>query len=52
MKAWLEARGKEPVDVQQGKTGQFDVLIDEKLVYSRYQTGRFPSDSDLEKIRF
>ncbi len=52
MKAWLETRGNGPVDVQQGKTGQFDVLIDEKLVYSRYQTGRFPSDSDLEKIRY
>jgi predicted Rdx family selenoprotein len=52
VKAWLEARGKAPVDVQQGKTGQFDVIIDEKLVYSRYETGRFPSDSELEKIRF
>jgi len=52
VKAWLEARGKGPVDVQQGKTGQFDIVVDDQLVYSRYQTGRFPSDSDLEKIRF
>lgn len=52
MKAWLEARGNGPVDVQQGKTGQFDIVVDDKLIYSRYQTGRFPSDSDLEKIRF
>ena len=52
MKAWLEARGRGPVDVQQGKIGQFDVVIDEKLVYSRYETGRFPSDADLEKIQF
>ena len=52
MKARLEARGNAPVDVQQGKTGQFDIVVDEKLVYSRYQTGRFPSESDLEKIQF
>ena len=52
MKAWIEARGRGPVDVQPGKSGQFDIVVDEKLVYSRYETGRFPSDSDLEKIQF
>ena len=52
MKAWLEARGRGPVDIQQGKTGQFDVVVDEKLVYSRYETRRFPSDADLEKFTF
>jgi predicted Rdx family selenoprotein len=52
VKAWIEARGHGPVDVQPGKTGQFDVVIDEKLVYSRYETGRFPWDADLEKIKF
>jgi len=35
-----------------GKSGQFDIVVDEKLVYSRYATGRFPSDADLEKIQF
>jgi len=52
VKAWIEARGRVPVDVQPGKSGQFDIVVDEKLVYSRYGTGRFPSDSDLEKIQF
>ena len=52
MKAWIEARGLGPVDVQPGKTGQFDVVVGEMLVYSRYQTGRFPTEADLEKIRF
>ena len=51
MKAWIETRGRGPVDVQPGKSGQFDVVIDEKLVYSRFETGRFPSDADLEKIK-
>ena len=52
MKAWIEARGHGPVDVQPGKAGQFDVAIEEKLVYSRYETGRFPSAADLEMIKF
>ena len=52
MKAWIEARGQGPVDIQPGKTGQFDVVIGETLVYSRYETGRFPWETDLEKIKF
>jgi predicted Rdx family selenoprotein len=52
VKAWIEARGRGPVEIQPGKAGQFDVVIDEKLVYSRYETGRFPSEAELEKIKF
>jgi len=52
VKAWLEARGHRPVEVEPGKSGQFDVLADDKLVYSRYETGRFPSEADLEKMKF
>jgi selT/selW/selH-like putative selenoprotein len=52
VKAWLEARGRRPVEVEPGKSGQFDVLVDDKLVYSRYETGRFPSEADLEKMKF
>ena len=50
MKAWIEARKRGPVEIQTGTSGQFDVVIDGKLSYSRYQTGRFPSDAELEKI--
>jgi predicted Rdx family selenoprotein len=52
VKAWIDAKGHGPVDVQPGKSGQFDVLVGEKLVYSRYETGRFPQDADLEKIAY
>jgi len=52
VKAWIEAHGRGPVDIQPGKTGQFDVVIEGKLVYSRYETGRFPSEADLQKIQF
>ena len=50
MKAWLEARGRGPVDVQPGKSGQFDVVVGAALAYSRFETGRFPTEEDLESI--
>jgi predicted Rdx family selenoprotein len=40
------------VDVRPGESGQFDVVVDEKLVYSRHETGRFPWEADLEKLKF
>jgi predicted Rdx family selenoprotein len=52
VKAWIEAQGRGPVDIQPGKVGQFDVVVDGKVVYSRHETGRIPSDGDLKKIRF
>jgi predicted Rdx family selenoprotein len=52
VKAWIEARGRGPVEMQPGKTGQFDVVVDGGVAYSRYETGKFPSDADLEKMRF
>ena len=50
MKAWIEARGHGPVETQAGKAGQFDVSVGGRLAYSRYETGRFPSEADLEKF--
>lgn len=50
MKAWLEARDRGPVEIEAGKSGQFDVLVDGRLAWSRYETGLFPAESDLEKL--
>jgi predicted Rdx family selenoprotein len=50
VKAWFEARGRGPVDVQVGKTGQFDVVVDGQLAYSKHETGHFPSEADLQRI--
>ena len=50
MKAWFDARGRGPVELQAGKSGQFDVVVGGKLAYSRYESGRFPWEADLEKI--
>jgi predicted Rdx family selenoprotein len=40
------------VEAKPGKTGQFDVVVDGRTAYSRYDTGRFPSDADLAKLSF
>lgn len=48
----MEARGHGPVALQPGKAGQFDIVIDGRLAYSRYETGRFPWEVDLEGIKF
>jgi len=46
----LQRKGISEVDLQTGKSGQFDVFIDGALKYSRYQTGRFPSDADINAL--
>ena len=46
----MESKGKGPVELQAGKSGQFDIAVEGKLAYSRYDTGRFPGQEDLEKI--
>jgi len=50
VKAWFESRGRGPVDIQVGKSGQFDIVVDGRLAYSKYKTGRIPADADLERI--
>ena len=52
MKAWIEAQGHGLVGMTTGKSGQFDIEVNGLLAYSRYATGRFPSDTELEKLAF
>jgi len=40
------------VEIKPGQSGQFDVVIGDRVAYSRYDTRGFPSDADLEKLRF
>ena len=34
----------------QGSKGIFDVKVDGKLVYSKFETGRFPDDEEVTEI--
>jgi hypothetical protein len=45
----LKSRFDEEVAITPGKSGQFDVLIDGDLIFSKSQIGRFPIDGEVEE---
>ena len=49
MREKLEKPGLE-FDLQPGKSGQFDVTVDGKLVFSRHRVGRFPTDDEIDAL--
>jgi selT/selW/selH-like putative selenoprotein len=36
--------------VEAGTSGQFDVLLDGKLIFSRFEEGRFPEEDEILKL--
>jgi selT/selW/selH-like putative selenoprotein len=44
----LKSRFGEETAITPGKSGQFDVLIDGELIFSKSETGRFPLDGEVE----
>ena len=50
MRDALEAKGITSIELKPGKSGQFDITVDGALKYSRYQTGRFPSDEEIARL--
>ena len=49
MAASLKSQFGEDTAITPGKSGQFDVLIDGELIFSKSQTGRFPVDGEVEE---
>lgn len=45
----LKSQFGEDAAITAGKSGQFDVLIDGELIFSKSQTGRFPLDGEVEE---
>jgi len=45
----LKSRFGEGAAITPGKSGQFDVLLDGELIFSKSQTGRFPLDGEVEE---
>jgi predicted Rdx family selenoprotein len=45
----LKSRFGEDTAITPGKSGQFDVLIDGELIFSKSQAGRFPLDGEVEE---
>ncbi len=50
MAASLESRFGESTEIKPGSTGQFDVFVNDLLVFSKAKTGRFPLEGEVEAI--
>ena len=50
MAASLTSRFGEKVQIKPGKTGQFDVVVDGKVIFSKGEVGRFPAENEVEEI--
>ena len=46
----LKSRFGEQAKIKPGESGQFDVIVDGKLIFSKHQSGRFPVDNEVEEI--
>jgi len=44
------AKNVADVELVEGASGQFDIALDGRVVYSRANTGRFPSDAELDAL--
>jgi predicted Rdx family selenoprotein len=44
----LESRFGEKVQILEGSRGQFDVLADDQLLFSKHEIGRFPNQNEVE----
>ena len=50
MRERLEKLGAADIELRPGKSGQFDVTVDGELKYTRRDTGRFPTDAEIENL--
>jgi hypothetical protein len=48
--ASLKDRFGEDAQIKAGKSGQFDVIVGDRLVFSKAETGRFPVEDEVEEI--
>lgn len=46
----MNSRFGEQVEITPGQTGQFDVVVNGRLVFSKSSTGRFPLEGEVEEI--
>lgn len=46
----MDSRFSEKAEITAGKSGQFDVIVNGRLVFSKSSSGRFPVDGEVEEI--
>lgn len=52
MAASLEKHCGEKVEITEGSRGQFDVIVDGVLLFSKRDAGRFPESGEVEERAF
>ena len=45
----MKSNFAEETEIRPGSTGQFDVIADGKLIFSKKETGRFPNAGEVER---
>ena len=50
MRDSLQKQGGTDIELRPGKSGQFDVTVDGALKYTRANTGRFPTDAEIDDL--
>ena len=50
MRERLAKLGAADIELRPGKSGQFDVSVDGELKYTRRDTGRFPTDAEIQDL--
>ena len=50
MAASLHKRFGEEAEIKAGSTGQFDVVVDGQVIFSKAKTGRFPVEGEVEDL--
>jgi selT/selW/selH-like putative selenoprotein len=46
----LNEQTEHKAEADEGRKGQFDVLVDGELVFSKEQSGRFPEDGEVRAL--
>jgi predicted Rdx family selenoprotein len=46
----LNAETEHEAEIEEGGKGQFDVLADNELIFSKQQEGRFPEHSEIHDL--
>ena len=45
----MNSRFGEDAAIKVGSSGQFDVVVDGRVIFSKSQAGRFPNDGEVEE---
>jgi selT/selW/selH-like putative selenoprotein len=48
--AELNAETEHKAEIEEGGKGQFDVLADDQLVFSKQREGRFPEQTEIKEL--